>query len=146
MSRALIYAAAEEGAYLHFPMDDLESCFWVVLWSVLFNKDREELLLARERDIREALAEGSRDRAAGRLGFLKTKSSVMQPFRPVLMAWWYKIQDKGPGLAQVKRCAPADAGEEYYLPHFHRSALQGVVDICLHPLHWAHVIIQDLVR
>ena len=95
MSYGLILATDMEDPYIYSPVDDLEACFWVVLWSVLFNKDHEELLSDRERNVREVLAKGGKDCAMGRLGLLgKNKDNIMQRFWPVLMAWWHKVRDK----------------------------------------------------
>jgi len=112
-------------------VDDLESFFWVALWSVVFNEDCEHMLTRSERVLRKKLVEVKQDNAAGILPFIiSDASAIMDRFLPVLMAWWEKAKNKGAGwYVEVLRCAPVGAGEEYYLPHFHRYALQGVVDI-----------------
>ena len=51
-------------------------------------------------------------------------------FRPILEDWWSKLQNVDVEWSRtVLNSAPMNVGEEYYLPHFHRSALQGVVDV-----------------
>ena len=57
--------------YLYSPVDDLESCFWVALWSVVFNKDQEELFSAREIDVRNVFAMGMRGEVIEKLGTLE---------------------------------------------------------------------------
>ena len=59
-------------------------------------------------------------------------------FQDVIEDWWNKV---GPLHLQWAReviaDAPEGAGDKYYLPHFHRFALQGVLDVLevLHK-HW----------
>lgn len=116
--------------YLYSPVDDLESCFWVALWSVLFNTDHEELLSIEERFTRESLAKTDKDEAAGNLDLFAEVSNITERFRPTLAAWWQKVQGRvGVWIREVLMKAPKGAGEEYYLPHFHLFALQGVVDV-----------------
>jgi len=130
MSRHLATAAIFGEAYLRSPVDDLESFFWVAFWSVLFNEDNDHLLSPGERLVRRELAKGSNGKATICLFVVARTSDIMQRFYPLLKAWWFKLQDKEDEWAEkVELCAPAGAGEDYYLPRFHRSALQGVVDI-----------------
>ena len=133
MSRRLAYEVEIGRSYLHSPVDDLESCFWVAFWSVLFNKDHEKLLSIDERMMKEFLAQNYNSQAADAFNSLwahKELSNIMQRFWPTLHAWWRKVQDR-PRVwgCEVLAKAPEGAGEEYYLPHFHLFALQGVVDV-----------------
>lgn len=131
LSRNLIIAATMGGACLHSPVDDLESFFWVALWSVLFNEDSDHLLSTGEQVLREELAKGNKGSAViwmTRLG--SSTGNTTRRFLPLLKAWWYKVQYKDTEWEDgVELHAPAGAGEEYYLPHFHHFALQGVVDV-----------------
>ena len=47
MSRTLL----SSGDWLHSPVDDLESFFWVAVWSVFFNKDDTRVYSDEEKDI-----------------------------------------------------------------------------------------------
>ena len=120
-------------AHLHSPVDDLESCFFVALWSVLFNKGQEDLLTAEERIVRRDLANSQKGQVVYSLSLLapyEELSNIMQRFLPTLMAWWKRAWRRSEvWIGDVLENAPEGAGEEYYLPHFHCSALQGVVDI-----------------
>jgi len=102
-----------------------------VFWGVFFHEDNEPLS-ARERLVREVLAKSHRIKAVNlSLGLWgENASDIAKCFLPVLKALWAKIRDKGKDWIEgtVDR-APKGAGEEYYLPRFHQSALQGVVDI-----------------
>jgi hypothetical protein len=133
MSRGLASAAKTGESYLHSPIDDLESCFWVAFWSVLFNKENQGLLSIREREARNSLANTNKSEAASSFHMHWPReglSSIMQCFRPTLVAWWKKVMDKGKVWGdEVLDNAPEDAGEEYYLPHFHLFVLRGVVDV-----------------
>jgi len=119
--------------YLHSLIDDLESCFWVALWSVVFNEGHSEQLFSEdERRIRDNLARAAKDNAGACLVRLRPGHSndIMKRFHPVLVAWWKVVRDEGARWdAEVLTMAPEGAGAEYYLPHFHISALQGVVDV-----------------
>jgi len=125
MSRRLTYKSAIEMGFLHSPVDDLESCFWVALWSVLFNKSQERSLSELEREIMEDIVNDGRDTGMAKINHVMSEqdcSDIMKRFNPVLVAWWEKVRDRGVrwGLR---------VGGRYYLPHFHLSALQGVVDV-----------------
>ena len=62
----------------------------------------------------------------------------MQRFSSVFEASWDgSVRDKILSWRDVVMRAPENAGEEYFLPHFHRAALQGVVDLLEAMLeHW----------
>jgi hypothetical protein len=130
MSRQLIKA---DGGYLHSPVDDLESCFWVSIWSVLFNEDNIGSQSANEERMREELAKYRKDEAMGTFSVLsydQEHSKITQRFQPMLLDWWWKMQNQYVRwFREVLRGAPKDADGGYYLPHFHRFALQGVVDV-----------------
>ena len=54
----------------------------------------------------------------------------MQRFSSVFEASWDgSVRDKILSWRDVVMRAPENAGEEYFLPHFHHAALQGVVDL-----------------
>ena len=132
MSLGLTFAAQVGISHLHSPVDDLESCFWVALWSVLFNESHEQSLSESERTMKVNLAKTRKGSAGSGLGALrrKTCSNIMQRFLPVLETWWESVRDNGKIWArEVLDEAPEDAGREHYLPRFHLSALQGVVDV-----------------
>jgi len=57
-------------------------------------------------------------------------SSTMQRFMLTLWAWLEKVENRRKMWRdKVLVNSPEGAGREYYLPHFHRFALQGVVDV-----------------
>ena len=132
MSLGLTFAAQAGISHLHSPVDDLESCFWVALWSVLFNEGHEQSLSKSERTVKENLAKTRKGNAGSGLGALrrKTCSNIMQRFLPVLETWWESVRDSGKFWArEVLDEAPEGASREYYLQRFHLSALRGVVDV-----------------
>jgi len=118
-------------AHLHSHVDDLESCFWVALWSVIFNKHWEKSLSPGEHGVMNSLAQGSKDDAARRFQYLfpQHRSDIMKCFHPVLCACFGEVEAANKIWFEVLLNAPVDAGEEYYLPRFHLSALRGVVSI-----------------
>jgi len=130
MSRALFDAV---GDYLHSPVDDLESCFWVSVWSVLFNKDNMEGQSLEETMITRELSGNRKDEAMGKFSVLSydaEHSDITQRFQSVILEWWEKVQERRKvWRSVVLRNKPQNAGEEYFLPYFHRFALQGVVDV-----------------
>ena len=131
MSRALI-AAEEEDNYLHSPVDDLEAFFWVAVWSVFFNQKSGESWKA-ESAVRQALLENEKDAAMGSFQLLTTKKNrndVTRRFQTVIRRWWKVVQDRDTEWREEITYDPPDgAKDQYYLPHFHRFALQGVLDI-----------------
>jgi hypothetical protein len=83
--------------------------------------------------MREELAKYRKDEAMGTFSVLpddQEHSKITQRFRPMLLDWWWKVRDQYVRWSrEVLRGAPKDADGGYYLPHFHRFALQGVVDV-----------------
>ena len=129
MSRTLLRA---KRGYLHSPVDDLESFFWVAVWSVFFNEDSMEVQSDEEKEIRYYLTKSNKVDAIGSYSTLicdaKT-SNITRRFQSVLFDWWVKVRDRHVTWSrEVLGGKPKDAGGEYYLPYFHRYALQGVVD------------------
>ena len=130
MSRALLSA---KGEYLHSPIDDLESFFWVALWSVVFN-EKARYELAAEKDLRTALRRNDKARAMDifthELLYHKGCNDVMLRFQGVILDWWRIVRDQPlEWRLEVMAPHPANAGSEYYLPHFHRYALKGILDV-----------------
>ncbi|KAF9778744.1 hypothetical protein BJ322DRAFT_1092398 [Thelephora terrestris] len=129
MSRALLDTPGE---YLHSPVDDLESFFWVALWSVLFNKTSGEES-GVEGPARQALTKNNKDLGIRQFGYLEgveQRNQATQRFQAVIQDWWKKVEPLSEQWRRevfIKR--PRDADAKYYLPHFHRFALRGVVDV-----------------
>ena len=130
MSRTLYDA---KRGYLHSPVDDLESFFWVAVWSVFFNKDHTKAYSDEEKDIMEHLVDGQKDRAMNKYSELvcdATTSNIGRHSQAVLDDWWMKVQNRNRKWSrEVLRGAPKNAGGDYYLPHFHRFTLEGVADV-----------------
>ena len=137
MSRALFEA---EGAYLHSPVDDLESFFWVAFWSVFFNKDTAKGQTDAEKVIKDHLVGNRKAVAMDNYSALKRGkySDITHRFRPILLEWWRTVRDRQSLWTElVLNDEPDDANGEYYLPHFHRFAVEGVVDVLkLLAKHW----------
>ena len=112
-------------------MDDLESCFWVALWSVIFNRQHEKYLKPLELEIRDKLAGGLGAEAMFLVDSIlpEQSSDVMNRFLPVLRVWWGKVREMKFEWGNIMGSRPTGADERYYLPRFHLSALQGIVDI-----------------
>ena len=117
--------------HIHSPVDDLESGFWVTFWSLLFHEDHEGLCSQLEQWARRMFTNNKRQEAAeGNIILGGPKSSIMQRFSSVFEASLDgSVRDKILSWRDVVMRAPENAGEEYFLPHFHRAALQGVVDL-----------------
>ena len=130
MSRALLYA---EGEHLHSPVDDLEGFFWVALWSVLFNVTGGPYSEG-EMKIRNALQNNQKDAAMTLFTYLvaddKERSHATRRFEDFILDWWKTVQNQRlEWEREVIAESPMGAGKGYYLPHFHRFALRGVLDI-----------------
>ena len=129
MSRALLDAT---GNHLHSPVDDLESCFWVSVWSIFFNRDNMEGRPRQEMVLVDHLSRNNRETALSTLRRLRHADicDITQCFRTVLLEWWAKVEEQGEmWVDEVLENEPENAGQEYFLPCFHRFALQGVVDV-----------------
>ena len=132
MSRALLGARRN---YLHSPVDDLESCFWVSVWSVFFNKDEvnEKHRSVQEIDIQDSLDKSNKDSAMFSISELSphgNHSNITRRFQLALDDWWMRVRDRYMvWRREVLNNAPKNAGKEYYLPYFHRYALEGVLDV-----------------
>ena len=120
-------------------MDDLEALYWVAVWSVLFNEDHKDLLSLTELKVRKLLASAEKDCAINvifSLDLPPDASSIARRFSPVLSAWAGKMNQRTLEWERVKH-ELMDAGEEQYLPQFHASALQGVIDVLeVISVHW----------
>ena len=129
MSRALLHT---KGKYLHSPVDDLESFFWVAVWSVFFNQTSGESWEAEEQ-VRQALLNNEKDTAMGRFQLLTTnqeRNVVTRFFQNVIDDWWLIVWNNDKRWRQAVTYRPPEgAKDQYYLPHFHRFALQGVLDV-----------------
>ena len=129
MSRALFNTT---GDYLHSPVDDLESFFWVAVWSVFFNKADTGAKSAQEMRMQDELYKNNKEVAKDGISLLpgEANSGATEPFQFMLIAWGAKVdQRRLEWFVEVLRRRPDDAKGEYYLPHFHRFALRGVVDV-----------------
>ena len=133
MSRALLNARRN---YLHSPVDDLESCFWVSVWSVFFNKDEanEKHRSVQEGRIKHRLDKTDKAGAMDSISELQLRggrqkhSNITHRFQPALFDWWVRVQYRNKVWGnEVIDNAPENAGKEYYLPYFHRFALEGVL-------------------
>lgn len=140
MSLALLRAEEE---YLHSPVDDLESFFWVALWSVVFNETSGDNWDVEGR-VREALLRNDKALAIQKfldLEGVEQRNQATQRFQAVIEDWWenaVELQKQWRKEVFVKR--PRDADAKYYLPHFHRFALQGVVNVLeVLDQHWAEI-------
>ena len=130
MSRALLKGDSD---YLHSPVDDLESFFWVAVWSVFFNEDNAKGQSDKEKEIKDDLIRHRKADAIDSYSMLvpdAQTSNITRHFQSVLVEWWMKIQNQNMIWSRkVLVSKPKDADGKYYLPHFHRYALQGVVDV-----------------
>jgi len=130
MSRALL---GIKKAYLHSPVDDLESFFWVAVWSVFFNRSDAKGRSDEEEGIRDDLVGGDKDNAMRNLLNLEhhgNDSDITRRFQPTLREWWMKVRHRDEVWSeQVLARKPGGADGAYYLPHFHCFALEGVVGV-----------------
>jgi len=83
--------------------------------------------------ITKDLSQNHKDAAMGGFSALLRRnkhSNITQRFRTVLLKWWEKVtQRRSVWIDEVLDNEPDNAGQEYFLPYFHRFALQGVVDV-----------------
>ena len=141
MSRALLVA---EGDYLHSPVDDLESFFWVAIWSVLFNMVSGEKWDAEQRT-KDALLKNQEGHAMTLFGLLiydEQRNNVTRCFQNLIRDWWKKVRDTNDTWRDVASTLSNDA-KQFQLK-FHQFALQGVLDVLeVLERHWEGSINQD---
>jgi len=130
MSRTLV--GAKKG-HLHSPVDDLESFFWVAVWTVFSNKDHEKNRSEEEKSIMEHLSWCRKDVAMSDYSVFvldSATSNIVRHLRPILLDWWMRVRDRSMRWTnQVPMEVPNGAHGKYYLPHFHCFAPEGVVDV-----------------
>ena len=137
MSRSLLRAKRE---YLHTPVDDLESFFWVAFWSVMFN-EKSGPWNENEEDVRKLLLKIDKDAAISEFTLLHPDrcNHHTRRFQDVITDWWVKFQNRQlEWVSGVMRNIPKGADQEsYFQLHFHQFALRGVLDVLevLHK-HW----------
>ena len=143
MSQILLLAG--EG-YLHSPVDDLESFFWVTLRSAMFNTKSGQQWSIPEEKVKKALFDIKKDEAIQTFTTqfsLEECNSATQRFHDVIADWWDVVHNRQRAwVSAILRKCPKGAGKEYYLPHFHRFALPGVLEfleVLVHN-HWGGVI------
>ena len=137
MSRSLSRAKRE---YLHTPVDDLESFFWVALWSVMFN-EKSGPWNENEEDVRKFLLKIDKDAAISEFILLHPDrcNHHTRWVKATMKDWWLKVRDRQlEWVSDVMVKIPKGADQEsYFQLHFHRFALRGVLDVLevLH-IHW----------
>ena len=128
MSQALLNA---RGEYLHSPVNNLESFFWVALWSVVSNMKAKYSLVA-EKQLSAALLRNNKSHAMEiftELHVDKQCNHIILCFQCIIEDWWKKVQDQHLDLLEALDPLPANTDNKHYLPHFHWFALQGVFDV-----------------
>ncbi|KAJ7603977.1 hypothetical protein DFH06DRAFT_1255604 [Mycena polygramma] len=127
--------------YLHSPVDDIESFFWLAFWAILFHGHHQQ---RTEDDIfwQEMIAKGdylSKCVLIGELRIAPSRpsdySSFTAGFLPLLKKWSL-IQDAlSLDWIAVPKCRPQDQDKfqraQYNLYHFHLFALRGARDVLL---------------
>lgn len=128
---------AMEKNYIHSPIDDLESFFWLAFWAVMFNK-QSKTRSEDEVDWQKALKSGGYNEKTGAAYLLKrtrpdsTYSPISTEFVPLL-----KSLDKSLDTLRTNWDEKMEQAEEipdaqrtnFYLYHFHLYSLLGVRDI-----------------
>ncbi|KAJ7645465.1 hypothetical protein DFH06DRAFT_1425076 [Mycena polygramma] len=138
MSLELRAAMDDERPYVHSPVDDIQSFFWLAMWAVLFNtkpQTRSRVELKWQQRVRSGTyrAKASVVSELGTTSFLRGHSLIGTQVFPLLQDWW----DKQRALAvewhttvvPEAESIPQDETDKircFYLHHFHLYALRGV--------------------
>ncbi|KAJ7122879.1 hypothetical protein C8R44DRAFT_876075 [Mycena epipterygia] len=134
MSLGLQRAMETDRPYIHSPIDDLESFFWLAFWAVVFNKQNKTRSVD-EVYWQQALKSGhyeAKTTAASRLKRYSTFSLISNELVPLLKSldktldalrtdWDEKMEEVGE--------VPKTQLKEFYIYHFHLYSLLGVRDI-----------------
>ncbi|KAJ7438455.1 hypothetical protein FB451DRAFT_1570222 [Mycena latifolia] len=136
ISYDLHYAMVRGKKYLHSPVDDLESFFWLACWAVLFNVYNDNKARAEEEIDWQRYLKGAQYNLKTELikqlhkyHPARETSPITTQLLPVLKEWEAALSklndDWGMCRAEANNIAePAD----FYTYHFHLFALRGVKD------------------
>ncbi|KAF7330801.1 hypothetical protein MVEN_02419300 [Mycena venus] len=136
MSVELHRAMNEDRDYVHSPVDDIQSFFWLAAWAVLFNvnsRERSDVEVKWRRNLASGTVAAKSDFVVELITCdLDDGHSVLgTQVLPLLMLWWQKQQilagDWQRSVAAKARKLQEKADiPNFYLQHLHSYALRGV--------------------
>ncbi|KAJ6512169.1 hypothetical protein C8R47DRAFT_684167 [Mycena vitilis] len=127
----------DEQLYVHSPVDDIQSFFWLAMWAVLFNsksQTRSPLELEWQQSIRSGTHSAKASIAAMLVttNFLRGHSLIGTQVFPLLREWWRAqrtlAEDWHELVVPEAESISTDQVKyrDFYLHHFHVYALRGV--------------------
>ncbi|KAJ7224247.1 hypothetical protein GGX14DRAFT_649174 [Mycena pura] len=137
MSLALHRAMDQDKPYIHSPIDDIQSFFWLAVWAVLFNsrpQRRSQSELIWGQNLRSGDRGGKTDFVdALTLEAKQGHSPIGNELFPFLQDWWERQRKlamdwHGNVVAEAAKIPEheVDNIRSFYLHHFHLYALRGV--------------------
>ncbi|KAJ7692361.1 hypothetical protein B0H14DRAFT_834819 [Mycena olivaceomarginata] len=139
MSLALHRAMDYDRPYIHSPVDDIQSFFWLAVWAVLFNsrsqtRSRSELIWGQNlRSGVRAVKSDFADALMTTPHSLRGHSPIGTQMFPFLQDWWRRQRDLAEEWHRNVVAEAAKIPEHevdnircFYLHHFHLYALRGV--------------------
>lgn len=139
MSLTLHRAMDQDQPYIHSPVDDIQSFFWLAVWAVLFNskpQTRSRLELTWGQNLRSGVRVVKSDFTHELMTTNHSRSGhspIGTQMFPLLQDWWRRQRDLG---VEWRRNVVAEAAKIpehevdnircFYLHHFHLYALRGV--------------------
>ncbi|KAJ7163777.1 hypothetical protein C8R43DRAFT_252680 [Mycena crocata] len=131
-------------SYLHSPIDDIESFFWLALWAALFNtninssQDPTEVEKAWRRDLggadfllKLAISRKLRKMDLDSDDFALKHSAILGRLLPLLQKWWIRqeaLAEKWRATVKTVKKNEECRRSQFYSYHFRIFALQGVRD------------------
>ncbi|KAJ6512170.1 hypothetical protein C8R47DRAFT_684062 [Mycena vitilis] len=120
--------------YVHSPVDDIQSFFWLAMWAVLFNakpQTRSPAELQWQQSMRSGIQSEKSSISGDLMTITQGHSSIGSQVFPLLREWWRAQRT----LAEEwhERAVPVAESimdevkyRDFYLHHFHVYALRGV--------------------
>ncbi|KAJ7349317.1 hypothetical protein DFH08DRAFT_959475 [Mycena albidolilacea] len=139
MSLALHRAMGHDEPYIHSPVDDIQSFFWLAVWAVLFNsrphtRSRSEFIWGQNlRSGVRAVKSDFVNELMTTVRSLRGRGPIGTQVFPLLQDWWRRQRDLAEEWQRNVVAEAAKIPEHevdnircFYLHHFHLYALRGV--------------------
>lgn len=136
MSSSLLYSTSDPRQYIHSPIDDLFSFFYVGQWAAVHNDEyptNSQNVHSLRRQLDGTLQ--SRESATSDIASL-TRSDIYTPFiaqsAPILREWKSSLEELKRVWAMVELQAREEKltgteASDFFVPQFHKFSLRGVV-------------------
>ena len=137
MSESLQKAMNHKEDYLHSPVDDLHSFYWVAQWAVLFNNHNKSHRSPKEHKWQQYISDGQVEHKMSVASDIK-QVYPMSGHSPITMEWAVLLKEWHASLEKLNtdwlevrfsdEVTSGAATPEYFEKKFHIFAFRGLVD------------------